>query len=60
MLKLPKNMLFCKKELYYFQNPKEVTRDQVKDLFREYQLAVGDLVYFPREVMHRGYGGVLA
>ena len=53
-------MLFCKKELYYFQNPKEVTRDQVKDLFREYQLAVGDLVYFPREVMHRGYGGVLA
>lgn len=41
-------------------NPDQVEISQVGDLIDEYDLEVGDLVYLPRGVMHRGYGGVLA
>lgn len=37
-----------------------VTRESAAGLLHEYELAVGDLVYLPRGVMHRGVGGVLA
>lgn len=40
--------------------PEEVTKSQVKGLMQEYALSVGDLVYLPRGVVHRGFGGILA
>lgn len=40
--------------------PEEVAASQVDDLIEEYELHVGDLVYLPRGVMHRGVDGVLA
>lgn len=40
--------------------PDEVENSQVDDLIEEHELEVGDLVYLPRGVMHRGYDGVLA
>lgn len=42
------------------KRPEEVSESQVDELIREYELETGDLVYLPRGVMHRGYGGVLA
>jgi hypothetical protein len=37
-----------------------VTREQADSLLRSTPLTVGDLVYLPRGVTHRGLGGVLA
>lgn len=41
-------------------NPDRVDKSLTDGLINEYKLEVGDLVYLPRGVMHRGYGGVLA
>lgn len=41
-------------------HPEEVTQSQTDGLMQEYELEVGDLVYLPRGVIHRGYGGVVA
>lgn len=41
-------------------SPEELEESQAGELIDEYDLEVGDLVYLPRSVMHRGYGGVLA
>ncbi|HLT08182.1 MAG TPA: hypothetical protein VK014_11700 [Cyclobacteriaceae bacterium] len=40
--------------------PENVGKEAAKDLLQEHALAVGDLVYLPRGVVHRGIGGVLA
>ena len=40
--------------------PESIARDDVADLLQSTELAVGDLVYLPRGVAHRGLGGVLA
>lgn len=40
--------------------PDEVKESEVEELIEEYELNVGDLVYLPRGVMHRGYNGVVA
>jgi len=40
-------------------NPEQVEENQVDNLIQEYELAVGDLVYLPRGVTHRGFGGVV-
>jgi hypothetical protein len=40
--------------------PEKITKSQVDGLIQERELKVGDLVYIPRGVIHRGYGGVLA
>ncbi|MEX0769966.1 MAG: hypothetical protein WD035_04480 [Balneolaceae bacterium] len=40
--------------------PGEVKESDVEGLIEEYELNVGDLVYLPRGVMHRGYNGVVA
>lgn len=40
--------------------PDKVTKKAAKDLMQEHGLSVGDLVYLPRGVVHRGVGGVLA
>ncbi|NRA75226.1 MAG: hypothetical protein HRU16_04735 [Planctomycetes bacterium] len=39
---------------------RNVTRDEAPDLMRRDYLSVGDLVYLPRGLIHRGVGGVLA
>lgn len=41
-------------------HPESVQADEVDDLLQSIDLAVGDLVYLPRGVVHRGLGGVLA
>ncbi len=40
--------------------PESVSQEQAKGLLQEHSLDVGDLVYLPRGVVHRGIGGVLA
>lgn len=40
-------------------NPEGVAASQAGGLINEYELEVGDLVYVPRGVMHRGVEGVL-
>lgn len=42
------------------EKPSAVARDEVSDLLDETPLEVGDLVYLPRGLVHRGTGGVLA
>ncbi len=42
------------------KEPDQVDETQAEFLTDEYELEVGDLVYLPRGVMHRGFGGVLA
>ncbi len=41
------------------ENPDELERSQVGGLLDKTKLAVGDLVYLPRGIIHRGIGGVL-
>ena len=40
--------------------PDRVTNEAAQHLMQEHALSVGDLVYLPRGVVHRGIGGVLA
>jgi quercetin dioxygenase-like cupin family protein len=40
--------------------PEKVTKEAAQHLMQEYALSVGDLVYLPRGIVHRGIGGVLA
>ena len=40
--------------------PDKVTKELAQHLMQEHALSVGDLVYLPRGVVHRGIGGVLA
>jgi hypothetical protein len=40
--------------------PDRLAREELVDLVVEHPLAVGDLIWFPRETMHRAIGGVLA
>ena len=42
------------------ENPASVSPEQAQDLLHSTDLKVGDLVYLPRGVIHRGLGGVLA
>ncbi len=42
------------------ESPETLDASRVRDLLKTHDLAVGDLVYLPRGVMHRGLGGVLA
>jgi len=42
------------------ETPNSVARAEVADLLDETPLEVGDLVYLPRGLVHRGVGGVLA
>lgn len=42
------------------ENPQSVTKEQAQDLFTSTSLQVGDLVYLPRGLIHRGLNGVLA
>ncbi len=42
------------------EDPVSVGKEEVDGLIQSTKLEVGDLVYLPRGVMHRGVGGVLA
>ena len=42
------------------EDPDQLTPNIIKDLFKTTPLKVGDLIYLPRGVIHRGIGGVLA
>ena len=42
------------------ENPQSVTKEQAQSLFTATPLQVGDLVYLPRGLIHRGLNGVLA
>ncbi|MCC5936528.1 MAG: hypothetical protein JJU34_04550 [Lunatimonas sp.] len=57
---LPGAKLITSEKVHLLSQPDKITMEQTKDLFKEYSLEVGDLVYLPRGVMHRGFGGVLA
>ncbi|MEX2402533.1 MAG: hypothetical protein WD625_00290 [Balneolales bacterium] len=41
-------------------NPDKINKSQVNGLMQEYEVEVGDLIYLPRGVVHRGFGGVMA
>lgn len=57
---MPKARLLTSEQLDLITNPESVTREQAEDLMQSTDLQVGDLVYLPRGVVHRGLGGVLA
>ena len=42
------------------EQPESVSRDQAQSLFTSTSLEVGDLVYLPKGLIHRGLNGVLA
>lgn len=56
----PGAKIITSEQLALITKPEKVSKAQVKDLMQEHALAVGDLVYLPRGVVHRGLGGVLA
>jgi hypothetical protein len=57
---LPGAKLFTSEKVEQLARPEDVTREQLEGLIQEHSLEVGDLIYLPRGVMHRGFGGVLA
>ncbi len=57
---MPGAKLITSEKVDVLSDPENVKPEQVDSLFDEYGLEVGDLVYLPRGVMHRGLGGVLA
>jgi hypothetical protein len=56
---LPDAQLITSEQTDLITHPQSVTQVQAKDLLQSTQLQVGDLVYLPRGVVHRGLGGVL-
>jgi len=57
---LPEAQLITSEQVDLITHPESVTHAQAKDLLQTTNLQVGDLIYLPRGVMHRGLGGVLA
>lgn len=57
---LPGAKLFTSEKVEQLLAPEEITKDHIDDLIQIHSLEVGDLIYLPRGVMHRGFGGVLA
>lgn len=56
----PGAKIITSEKVDYITSPDDVQLSQVDGLIREYELELGDLVYLPRGVMHRGFGGVVA
>jgi hypothetical protein len=56
----PGGRLITSDSVSAIEHPEQVTAEQAATLLRYTQLQVGDLVYLPRGLMHRGIGGVLA
>ncbi len=57
---MPGARLYTSDKVAEIQNPESVSKNEVGGLLNEIKLNVGDLVYLPRGIAHRGYGGVLA
>jgi hypothetical protein len=56
----PGAKIIISEQVDLISNPDQVKKSDIDGLVREYELEAGDIVYLPRGVMHRGYGGVLA
>lgn len=57
---LPDARLLTSAHVDKIEAPENIQSDDVEGLIQSTKLKVGDLVYLPRGVMHRGLGGVLA
>ena len=57
---LPEAKLITSTQTSRIENPATVTPEVANSLLQSHSLRVGDLVYLPRGVVHRGVGGVLA
>lgn len=57
---MPGAKLFTSERVEQISDPEAFQKEQIEGLIQEHALEVGDLVYLPRGVMHRGFGGVLA
>ena len=55
-----KAKIITSNQVALIENPNGVTKEQAQELLKTTALKVGDLVYLPRGVMHRGLDGVLA
>lgn len=55
----PGGKIFTSEQTTLINQPGKVKKDEVKDLIQAHQLKTGDLVYLPKGVVHRGFGGVL-
>lgn len=56
----PKAQIITSDQTSLIEKPESVQKEQTGDLLQSHDLEVGDLVYLPRGVVHRGLGGVLA
>lgn len=56
----PKARLITSNKTTRIENPMSVSKSEAKEILDETALEVGDLIYLPRGVIHRGLGGVLA
>ena len=57
---LPDARIITSNQVSTITQPGAVTSSQARGMLKSTPLEVGDLVYLPRGVMHRGIGGVLA
>ncbi len=57
---MPDARLLTSNHLKYITRPEEVTIDRTVHLIKDTRLKVGDLVFIPRGIVHRGLGGALA
>lgn len=57
---MPDAQLITSEQTEVITDPESVTRSQAKGLLQSTDLQVGDLIYLPRGVVHRGLDGVLA
>ena len=57
---LPEARIITSEQVDLITQPASVDKEQATNLLNSTSLEVGDLVYLPRGVMHRGIGGVLA
>lgn len=57
---LPDASILTSNKVSAIEDPLSVSEQQAADLLKSTSLEVGDLVYLPRGIMHRGIGGVLA
>lgn len=56
---LPEAKLITSTQVDLITQPEKVTKNEAKKLLESTPLEVGDLVYIPRGIAHRGLGGVL-
>jgi hypothetical protein len=57
---MPGARLYTSDKVETIKDPSSVDANETDTLLKETKLNVGDLVYLPRGIAHRGYGGVLA